>query len=138
MTRLGFFQTLQIQASQLVTSCLTWNRHCLAFKAQNIHKFLLHEEWILNLLVQFTLWISALKELMIVWLHLLVLIHVYIIGQCYVQMTAEFDWHTSLSQHCGLEKNPAISVSIRITGNWFSLNFSHFWQIWDLKKNTNF
>ena len=32
---LRFLQTMQIQVSQLVTSCLTWNQHCLPFSYQN-------------------------------------------------------------------------------------------------------
>ena len=34
-----FLQTILIQASQLVTSCLTWNQHCLAFSYQNSSTF---------------------------------------------------------------------------------------------------
>ena len=37
---LSFLQTMQIQMSQLVTSCLTWNLHCLAVSYKNIPKIL--------------------------------------------------------------------------------------------------
>ena len=40
---LSFLQTMQIQVSQLVTSCLTWNLHCLAVSYTNIPKILYHE-----------------------------------------------------------------------------------------------
>ena len=33
-----YLQTMQIQVSQLVTSCLTWNQHCLRFSYIKISK----------------------------------------------------------------------------------------------------
>ena len=62
---LRFLQTILIQASQLVTSCLTWNQHGLPFIYQNSPKPVLHEKWRCpNLNIEeSTLNNSALKEL---------------------------------------------------------------------------
>ena len=41
---LSFLKTIQTQVNQLVTSCLAWNRHCLAFSYKTIPKPLQHED----------------------------------------------------------------------------------------------
>ena len=61
----GFLQTIQIQVSQLIISCPTWNQHCLPFIHKLFWKLLLQVKWrriILNM-EESILNNSALKEL---------------------------------------------------------------------------
>ena len=59
----SFLQTIQIQVSQVVTICLTWNQNCFPLSYTNILNVLLHEKYNRPYLTMewSTLEISALK-----------------------------------------------------------------------------